>query len=70
MSQHHEERNLENIPPLLLETIEEDDAKQDVEGEHLLLTNTHSTRIPEESTSGVDILPLERSKNLEGYKGK
>ena len=40
MSQHHEERNLQNIPPLLLETIEEDDAKQDVEVEHLLLTIT------------------------------
>ena len=50
MSQHHEEKNLENILPLLLETIEEDDAKLDVEGEHLLLTNTHNTRTPEEST--------------------
>ena len=50
MSQHNEERNLENILPLLLETIEEDDAKLDVEGEHLLLTNTHNTRTPEEST--------------------
>ena len=40
MSQHHEEKNLENILPLPLETIEEDDAKLDVEGEHLLLTIT------------------------------
>ena len=44
MSQLHEEKNLENILPLLLETIEEDDAKLDVEGEHLLLTNTHNKR--------------------------
>ena len=36
MSQHLEERNLENIPLLLLETNEEDDAKQDVGGEHIL----------------------------------
>ena len=44
MSQHYEEKTLENSLPLLLETIEEDDAKLDVEGEHLLLTNTHNTR--------------------------
>ena len=50
MSQHHEEKKLENILPLPLETIEEDDAKLDVEGEHLLLTKTHNTRTPEDST--------------------
>ena len=40
MSQHLEERNLEKIPLLLLETNEEDNANQGVGGEHLLL-NIH-----------------------------
>ena len=39
MSQHHEVKNLENILPLLLETIEEDDAEQCTADNHCGVEN-------------------------------